>query len=352
MEHRNSTVMTSTGSLRDDRLRLLDTVAHEFFHGWNVERIRPRSLEPFDLDGINASGELWLAEGFTQYYGALLLKRAGLTDIVRFADTLNGFIGSVAHNPARLVRSAEDMSRMALFIDGGRTIDATNWSRTVISYYQFGAAIALALDLTLRDRSNGSVTLDDYMREMWRVHGKPGGTRPGYVDSPYTVADAEARLAAVSGSSTFARDFFRRYIQGHEVVDYTPLLLRAGLVLRPEQRGQAWIGDVQLDEGRGGIAVASAPPIGSPAYEAGLERGDEIREIGGDRVRSVGDLADHVRRRRPGERVTLTFVDRAGTVRNAQLQLGEDPSLELLPVEASGGLLTAEQKAFRGRWLD
>ena len=78
MEHRNSTVITSAASLRGRPRWLLDTVAHEFFHGWNVERIRPRSLEPFDFERANMSGELWLGEGFTQYYGPLMLSRAGL----------------------------------------------------------------------------------------------------------------------------------------------------------------------------------------------------------------------------------------------------------------------------------
>ena len=176
MEHRNSTVMTSSGSLRNNRIGLLDTVAHEFFHGWNVERIRPRSLEPFDFERVNMSGELWLAEGFTQYYGALVLSRTGLVDAQGTAATLAGFVASVMLSPARTVRSAEDMSRMAAFTDGSDALDRTNWPATYISYYDFGGAIALALDLTLRDRSAGRLTLDDYMRAMWRVHGKPGGS--------------------------------------------------------------------------------------------------------------------------------------------------------------------------------
>ena len=90
------------------------------------------------------------------------------------------------------------MSRMAPFTDGGRTTDRTNWSTTYISYYPFGGAIALALDLTLREQFDGRVTLDDFMRAMWQVHGKPGGSRPGYVDRPYTIADAEARLSEVT----------------------------------------------------------------------------------------------------------------------------------------------------------
>src|SRR6185295_4986926 len=79
MEHRNSTILTSTSSIRVNRRNLLDTIAHEFFHSWNVERIRPRSLEPFNLDDVNMSGELWFAEGFTNYYGPLILARTGIS---------------------------------------------------------------------------------------------------------------------------------------------------------------------------------------------------------------------------------------------------------------------------------
>src|SRR5712692_1910681 len=163
MEHRNSTVITSSRSLRRDRLDLLGTVAHEFFHGWNVERIRPQSLEPFDFERANVSGELWLAEGFTQYFGPIVLSRAGIVDLASTTATIAQLVRSVALNPARKVRTAEEMSRMAPFTDGGRPMDRTNWSTTVISYYQFGGAIALALDLTLRERSGSRVTLDDYM---------------------------------------------------------------------------------------------------------------------------------------------------------------------------------------------
>jgi predicted metalloprotease with PDZ domain len=141
MEHRNSTVISGRGSIARDGRRLLGTVAHEFFHGWNVERIRPKGLEPFDFDRANLSGELWLAEGFTEYYGPLSLQRAGLTDAAALARTLTGLVESV-RSDGRLVRSAEQMSQMAPFIDGGRTMDRTNWSNTVISYYPFGGAIS------------------------------------------------------------------------------------------------------------------------------------------------------------------------------------------------------------------
>ena len=351
MEHRNSTVMTSAATIGNDRLRLLGTVAHEFFHGWNVERIRPRSLEPFDFERANLSGELWLAEGFTEYYGSLVLHRAGLTDLAEAARTFGGLVDTVETSAARLVRSAVEMSEMAAFIDGGRPVDRTNWSTSVISYYTFGGAIALALDLTLRDRSDNRVTLDDYMRAMWRVHGKPGGHREGYVDRPYTLADAEARLAEVSGDRAFARDFFARFIDGHEAADYGRLLLRAGLRLRKRNAGRPWWGDLRLDAPGGHLRVENLVSSTSPAYAAGLELDDTVDQIDGERVSSPDQVNAIVARHKPGDRLQVTFVDRSGVARTARVALIEDPHVEVVPLEATGGSLNEAQRTFRDRWL-
>ncbi len=351
MEHRNSTVISAAGSIRQDRGRLLGTVAHEFFHNWNVERIRPRALEPFDFEAPNMSGELWLAEGFTQYYGPLTLSRAGLADLSTTAATLAGLISTVALNPARLVRGADAMSRMAVFTDGGRPIDPTNWSTTYISYYPYGAAIALALDLTLRERFDGRVTLDDFMRAMWRTYGKPGGSRVGYVDRPYTLADAERSLAEVTGSPAFAAEFFARYVTGHEAADYERLLAPAGLLLRRRQPGAAWIGDVRFASGTSGLRVDSATVPGSPLYDAGIDRGDEVVELAGRPVADARALAAVVSAAGPGDRLQATIADRAGTTRRVTLTLAGDPSVELVAVEEAGGRLTEAQRTFRRRWL-
>jgi predicted metalloprotease with PDZ domain len=351
MEHRNSTVMTSSGSIRDQRIGLLDTVAHEFFHCWNVERIRPKSLEPFDFDRANISGELWLAEGFTQYYGPIAMQRAGLVDLSSTARMLTGLIETVTQSPGRLVRSAEEMSRMAPFIDGGRMNDKTNWSNTVISYYPFGGAIALALDLTLRERSDGKITLDDYMRAMWRVHGKPGGAREGYVDHPYTIADAEARLAEVSGDRAFAHDFFSRYIQGHDVADYGALLAPAGFTVRKRNPGRAWWGDIRLDPRNGAVYVSTLVPFTAPAYATGLEQDDELRQIDGEKTGPADPVNAVMQRHKPGDRIEIVFADRAGATKTAIVTLVEDPHQEVVPVESSGGTLTPAQQAFRARWL-
>jgi predicted metalloprotease with PDZ domain len=352
MEHRNSTVITAPASIGSSRPTLLDSVAHEFFHVWNVERIRPRSLEPFDFERANMSGELWLAEGFTQYYGSLLLSRAGLLDLSSTVSTLGGLVTTVVLSPARGVRSAEEMSRMAVFTDAGPIQDPTNWSNTYISYYPFGGAIALALDLTLRERSAGRLSLDDYMRAMWQAHGKSPGARPGYVERPYTMADAEARLAEVDGDPGFARQFFARHIQGRDLPEYGRLLAQAGLVLRKTDPGRAWWGNLSL-EGRGaGVRIAAPTAFDAPAHAAGLDLDDELRQIDGQRVGSAEDVYGILRKRQPGSRIAVTYVDRGGVEKRTVVTLAGDPHVEVVPAESTGTRPTPAQQAFRARWLN
>ena len=350
MEHRNSTIVTSQGSIRGNRFGLLDTISHEFFHAWNAERIRPRTLEPFDFDAANMSGELWLAEGFTSYYGPLVLLRAGLSRVDDFIQEMTSTIEVVQSSPGRQLRSAEEMSQLAPFVDGAASVDRTNFDNTYISYYTWGAAIGLGLDLTLRDRSNGAVTLDHFMRALWHKHGKPGGKAPGYVDVPYTMSDLKAALAAVAGDAPFAEDFFARYIQGREVVNYEALLARAGLVLRSASPGRAFAGQLRLTDVQGRVRVANAAPLGSPAYEAGLDRDDVIMSAGGTALSRASDFDRLIRARKPGDEIPLVF-ERHGRRITAVLRLVQDPQLEIVPAEDIGRPLTDAQRRFRDGWL-
>ena len=234
---------------------------------------------------------------------------------------------------------------MAPFIDGGNTVDRTNWPITVTSYYPFGGAIALALDLTLRDRTDGRLSLDDYMQAMWRKYGKPGGSREGYVDRPYTIADAEATLAEVSGDRAFARDFFARYIQGHDVADYPRLLARAGFTVRKRSPGRSWLGDLRL-ESREGVRVANLVAPTWPIYQAGVDLDDEILEIDGRRVSGESDVAAALQRRKPGEQVGIVFKDRGGRSKTTTVTLAENPHIEVVAAEP-----TSAQRLFRDRWL-
>ena len=348
MEHRNSAILTS-GSRLDEpgqQTALLLTAAHEFFHVWNVERIRPRSLEPFDFTDTNVSGELWLAEGFTNYYGKLVMARAGLTDAESAASSIGRTLNAVISGPGRRINSAVNMSRLAPFTDAASAIDRTNFRNTFISYYTWGEAIALGLDLTLRVRSGGSMTLDDYMRALWREFGKPGGSVVGAVDRPYTQSDTRALLAEVSGDQDFANDFFDRFIEGHEVVDYAGLLAHAGLVLRPVFPGQPTLGRVRLGAG---MVVTEPTLYGSPLHEAGVDRDDVLTMLDGQRVFSSRDLARIVQDKRRGDRLAIGF-DRRGLAVESTVVLGEDPRVELVLVESSGADLTPEQAAFRAAW--
>jgi predicted metalloprotease with PDZ domain len=352
MEHRNSTIITSSGSIRANRGGLLSTVSHEFFHSWNVERIRPKSLEPFNFDEANMSGELWLAEGFTNYYGPLILQRAGLTPLGEYTQTLASAINTVTFSPGRQVHTAEEMSQMAPFVDAAAAIDRTDFPNTFISYYTWGESIALGLDLTLRERSGGKVTLDDYMRAMWQRFGKPGGRAPGYVDHPYTIADAKAVLAMVAGDAAFADDFFARYIQGHDVVDYAHLLTSAGFVLRPRAPQSGFAGDLRLQDALRGVRITAGTLFGSPAYQAGLDRDDVMTAVGGRQVTTAGQVESAIRAARPGDGLAVTYLHHGvGQPITATIRVIGDPQLEVVPVEQAGQTLTPAQRQFRDAWL-
>ena len=350
MEHRNSTILTSGSSLRSSRLDLLDTISHEFFHAWNVERIRPRSLEPFDFEEANMSGELWLAEGFTSYYGPLILRRAGLFSLGDFVQEIGGAINRVVASPGRQIRSAVEMSQFAPFVDAATSTDPTVFDNTYLSYYTWGEGIGLALDLTLRDRSDGRVTLDNFMRALWTKYGRSTARVPGYVDTPYTMTDLKTTLAEVSGDASFANDFFARYIEGHEVIDYARLLARAGFVLRPAAAGRGFIGAVPLRDGPRGVRIAAAVPFASPAYAAGLDRDDVIVSIGGMRVTRADEVDRAITSRKPGDSVQVVFERRGESV-TSTIRLGEDPGRDLVPAEQAGQPLSDTQRRFRDAWL-
>ncbi|MEZ4695425.1 MAG: hypothetical protein R2832_03340 [Rhodothermales bacterium] len=334
MEHRNSTIIASTRPLSTGAMGNLGTLSHEFFHSWNVERIRPQTLEPFDFEHANMSNELWFAEGFTSYYTGLAIRRAGLSDDDAYAASLGGTISAVVNSPGRQFFSAVEMSRQAPFVDAATFIDPTNFGNTFISYYTWGSAIGLGLDLTLRERFGK--TLDDYMRAMWQKFGKTG--------MPYTLHGLRETLAEVTGDKAFASDFYDRYIEGHEVVDYEALLATAGLKLQKARPGRASWG-ARLEETEGGVQVRGYPQIGSTLYEAGLDNGDVIVTIGGKKARMKNlDAA------KPGQQLQVSFVQR-GIDREATLQVKESDSFAVVTFESLNMTPSAAQQQRRAEWF-
>jgi predicted metalloprotease with PDZ domain len=355
MEHRNSTVLSANGALRDPgrRTGLLGTVAHEYFHSWNMERIRAKAIEPFNFEEANVSGELWFGEGFTSYYDDLIMRRTGLSSLDQTLGSFAGVINTVTLSPARQIRSAEEMSRLAPFNDAAAAIDRTNWPNTFISYYTWGEAIGLGLDLALRDRSNGTVSLDDYMRALWTDFGRPGQQEPGFVATPYTMDDLKATLGKIAGDRAFADDFFDRYIQGHEVVDYARLLARAGLAARVSNPGQAFISGSESFNFSGSAGALVATPVNfqSALYKAGVDQDDHIIALDDVKLTSKQTLDEVLRKHKPGDVVPIRFVRRSGEAVNAMLTLEEGSRIAIVPIEQSGGTVTPEQKRFREGWL-
>ena len=280
MEHRNSTSLTNSGALRNPNQRqgILGTVAHEFFHAWNMERVRSAGVEPFDFEEADMSDDLWLGEGFTNYFDSLVQVRAGITTIDQFAGELGGVINTVVLSPGRMFRSAVDMSRLAPFVDAAVSIDETAWPNIFISYYTYGQAIGLGLDLSLRDRSNVKVTGDHFMSALWTQFGRPGQKEPGKVATTYTIDGLKEMLAKVSGDRPFTNDFFTKFVEGRDVVDYTRLLARAGFVVR-RQRGRPGVRrSSQPAAVRQRPASRRARPVGVAALQGRRRPGRSARQ--------------------------------------------------------------------------
>ncbi len=340
MEHRNSTILASTTSLATAAQGLLGVLAHEYFHSWNMERIRSRGIEPFDFDRANMSGELWEGEGFTQYYGPLILRRAGFGTVAEFARGLGSTVNEVVNSPARRFFSPVGMSQQAPWRDGAAVLDATNTQNVFISYYTWGAALALALDLNLRERSDK--TLDGYMRALWADFGKPGVA--------YTLDGLERELVRYSGDPAFATDFFARFVRGRDVPDFGPLLERAGFQLRRAAAGTPFLGNVRFTFDARGATLATATTMGTPVYDAGLDRGDRILSVDG-RPLTADSAWDSARAaHRPGDTIAVEYESR-GRRATTRLTVADDPRLEIVMNEEAGLAVTPEMLALRRAWL-
>ncbi|WP_224484122.1 M61 family metallopeptidase [Robertkochia aurantiaca] len=332
MEHRNSTILTSTLSIEEGDggfERNIGTVSHEFFHAWNVERIRPDSLEPFDFTGANMSGALWFAEGFTSYYTSLMLIRPGIIDIEDYLRQLNRTFNYVWTSPARTWFNPVEMSYQAPFVDAATAIDPTNFNNTFISYYSYGSMLGLALDLKLRQKG---LTLDEYMKTVWEAHGKK--------EEPYTLQDLQSLLAEYAGSE-FANDFFNNYIFKSRMPDYHTLFETVGFELKFEE-GPGETG-VKFKNNR----VTSTAKMGSPAWKAGIGEGDTIISVNGLEITDEDDLNEVLKDYQAGNTLKLT-LKRNGRIleRELQVEKNNDYIITIAPD------VTKKQLKARASWLE
>ncbi len=339
MEHRNSTMITiPMQSFNPDFL--LEVFSHEYFHNWNVERIRPKTIEPFNFEKSNMSNELWFAEGFTQYYGELLLARSGLTDEKKYLNTIASLVNTKMNTPGAISYSPVQASNHAVFVDNAVAIDRKNYENMYTSYYPYGAAVALALDLELQTRYHK--TIDSYMQAMWKRFGK--------TEIPYTLTTMQETLASVTDAA-FAKDFYGKYILGHEAIDYTSLLAKAGYELKKANEGNPSIGINSRVNEQGKLVIATNTIKGSAAYEGRLDINDELIKLGDTPVKTTNDISTYLQNRKPGDAVMVTYKHK-NIEKQTLLVLKEIVTPAVIPFEQSGKSVSDEMKKIRSAWFD
>jgi predicted metalloprotease with PDZ domain len=236
MEHLYSTQIIDRRPWVDSLVVLpgIGTAAHEYFHVWNVKRVRPMALGPFDYTREQYQPSLWVAEGWTQYYGQAALHRAGITDVDEFYRSMAGIMRANLTAPGRKEVSARMASFHAPFWDGTAQQQPTNGSQTFFSYYTKGSGLALYLDLYLREKSNGRRSLDDVFAALkQKVWNAPNASY--YLQGRgYTELDVERAASEVAGEDM--HPWFERHVGGTEDMDYDALLAGVGLRLVREDR--------------------------------------------------------------------------------------------------------------------
>ncbi len=341
MEHRNSTICVSQGNLEEAAHKLIGTISHEFFHCWNVERIRPRALEPFDFDRANMSGELWFSEGFTSYYDDLVLCRAGIRTPEEYVEGLTRSLNFVLNAPGRLHKNPIQMSYNAPFVDAATSIDETNFKNTHTSYYPYGAIVALALDLSLRSEFN-NLSLDDFMRRVWEDYGK--------TEVPFQIPDLQKALAEVTGDAEFAARFFSETIYHSELPDFKTIFEKFGIRLQLENPGKVDFASLEL-EFKEGEAIVNSPILeNNSLYQAGLNEGDKIFEINGLTIKKEKDFIAAVEAISVGQTCSIRY-EQNGRSEEAKFQAKEDPSFIVEMWEKSGGQPSPEALNRRKEWL-
>jgi len=325
VEHLTSAAMYFDGNsltTPDGYRRWLSFAAHEYFHTFNVKRIRPIALGPFDYDHENYTTMLWVSEGFTSYYMDLIVRRAGLMTAEQYYKTLTDNIATYENNSGHLFQSAAESS-----IDTWHQGD--NSANTTISYYNKGKAIGALLDFKIRSETKNQKSLDDVMRTLYKEYFQE--KKRGFKDEEFR--EVCERIAGVP-----LPEIFDVYVATTKDVDYPRYFNLAGLKIDTELRAQpgAYLGAdfgggggraaAPGATGRGGAAAANTSHVisrieyDSPAAKAGLSAQDEILGIDGTPLgtRSVDEL---LRSRKPGEKIKL-LIGHHNDIREVEVVLG------------------------------
>jgi predicted metalloprotease with PDZ domain len=337
LEHKTScTLNYSRFGFRsvDKYNHFMQLVAHEFFHLWNVKRIRPKALEVFDYDGENYTPSLWFSEGTTSFYDLHIPFRAGIYDAKGFLKALSKEITRFLTTPGRQVQPLSESSFDAWIKLYRRDANSDN---SQMSYYLKGEMVSLLLDLLIRAKYENGRSLDDVMRQMWHQFGKK--------EIGFTPAQLQQVIESVA--EVDLSDFFHRYLDTTDELPFNDYLKPFGLQLVADEvtdKPPYWGAIVKSENGREIVKFVEA---GSPAQTAGLDAGDELLAIAGFRV-SADQLGDRLKDYKPGDTIEVSFFHqdelKIGAV---TLSAAKPTSYQIVPIKNPS---SEQEQNFKG-WL-
>ena len=310
LEHLNSTALqwNRNGFTGANYIGFLNLVAHEFFHLWNVKRIKPDVLGPFDYENENYTNLLWVAEGITSYYESVILRRAGLISDREFFSSKAAAMQALQERPGRFQTSLEESSFDAWIKYYRQDENSIN---NQISYYDKGEIVGFLLDVEIRGRSNGKHSMDDVFRELNAEFAKKNRN--------FTPADFKRICEKYAGSSL--GDFFAKYVEGREEIDYDSTLNRIGLQLVTHNANLPQIPFFGADITQAGERLNVARVFaGSPAQDGGLNFNDQIVAFDGLRASQAAWQA-YLNEKKPGDKVKLTIF-RFDEIKELEIILG------------------------------
>ena len=338
LEHLNSTtcMMSRNGYTNPSRYRnFLSLISHEYFHVWNVKRIRPIELGPFDYTQENHTTLLWVMEGFTDYYDQLLLERAGIFTEDQYLKRIMGQINSVENRPGNRVQSVSESSFDA-WIKYYRSNE--NSYNSQVSYYSKGHVLGILLDLQIMHNTNGEKDLDDVMRLLWNKYYKELGRG-------FTADEMKATLEEVAVQNF--DDFYAKYVDGTQTPDYNRYFNYAGLQfvdLAEKAEPNPYTG---ISFGNQGEQLFVRMLVrGTSGYEAGLNAKDEITAINGKKVNKK--WKKKYDKLEVGETVNFTVKRDGKTLQiPVEIRARKSHQFTVVPVESP----TEEQQVVRKKWL-
>jgi predicted metalloprotease with PDZ domain len=308
LEHRASTALICAradlpstnmpkGEPNEGYLKFLGLCSHEYFHTWNVKRIKPAVFAPYDLQVENYTPLLWLFEGFTSYYDDLMLVRSRIISEETYFKLLSKTVGSVLRGSGRTKQSVADSSFDAWSKYYRQNENAAN---AIISYYTKGSLIGLAFDLTIRSKTSGKKSLDDVMRALWQRYGREFYPLVG---RGVTEQEVEAIFEEVSGVKL--KNMFERYVRGTEDLPLAKLYAPFGVKFVDERKGAKPSLDAGIGRDAAGAKLTNVHE-GGPAHQAGLSAGDILIALDGLRVNgSPSNVDTLLSRYRVGDKVTV-----------------------------------------------